>query len=96
MLGRTGCWIKLWTQLNFFTDITWFYYDVLNKKGIIQRTEGEYKQRETYCYFKKLFVSEVFINNLNSALKSCFELKSVKLLLALDCMFLSCHVRVSV
>ena len=57
--------IKLLPQL-YLTDITWFDYDVLDKKGIIQRVECQHKQGETYRYFTNNFVGEVLINNLNN------------------------------
>ena len=63
--------IKLLTQL-YLTDITWFDSDVLDKKGIIQRVECQYKQGKAYRYFTNNFVGEVFINNLNNESKYCF------------------------
>ena len=56
----------------YLTDKTRFYSDVLDKKGIVKRTECQYKQGKAYRYFTNNFVSEVFINNLNSESKYCF------------------------
>ena len=52
--------------------MTHFYSDLLDKKGIIQRIECQNKQGKAYRYFTNNFVSEVFINNLNSESKYCF------------------------
>ena len=63
--------IKLWPKL-YFTDITRFYVDVLDKKSIVQRIECEYKQGKAYRYFTDNFISEVYYNNISDESEYCY------------------------